>query len=120
MTYPDFMKSFSEEMMKAAKMTGGDIANLSNSIKEVHKVGVKVPFSWEYLVDNPRNGHYEPTGIKWVQWIGWAYGLVLYKAWRLLERRLDKIRHFEGVSGYEWDDAEYREFSQKRKWVEDE
>jgi hypothetical protein len=120
MTYPDFIKSFSEEMMKAAKMTGEDIANLSNSIKEVHKVGIRVPFSWEALVDNPRNGHYEPTGVKWVQWIGWAYGLVLYKAWRLLERRLDKIRHFEGVSGYEWDDAEYREFSQKRKWVEDE
>lgn len=87
---------------------------------DVKKYGMKIPFTWEALLDNPRNGHYEPTGIKWIQWIGWAYGLVLYKVWRGLEHLLNKSRHFEGVGGRDWEEAEYREFSRKRRWVEDE
>lgn len=42
------------------------------------------------------------------------------RLWTALEKVLRKFRHFEGVSGYEWDEAEYRKFEQKTVWVADE
>jgi len=87
---------------------------------EIKKYGMKIPFTWEALADNPRNGHYEPTGVKWVQWIGWAWGLLLFKSWVFLNKKLDKSRFFYDGLGRDWDDPEYREFTQKQRWVEDE
>lgn len=115
----DIWRKLAEEL-KATAISGEAIENFGSSILNVQKAGMKIPFSWEALVQNPRNGHYEPVGIKWVQWLGWFAGLTLFKAWRGVEKLLHRSRHFEGVSGYEWEDAEYREFRQKRKWVEDE
>ena len=107
-----------EKLLKATMMTEEDIANLSTSIKEIYKVGMKLPFTWEAIVDNPRNGHYEPVGIKWVQWIGWWFGKQLFRHWKFVERRLRKFRHFKGVGGYDWEDAEYRDFEQRKEWVQ--
>lgn len=80
---------------------------------------MKIPFSWEQFADNPRQGHYEPVGIKWVQWLVWALGFVVFKIWVGTENLLRKFRHYEGVFGYEWEEAEYRPFKQKDRWVED-
>lgn len=113
----DFFKEFNERMNTFGRVTGADIENLGTVLR---KVGGKFPFSWEQLVDNPRKGHYEPVGIKWIQWLVWALGLVVFKLWIGTERLLRKFRHFQGVSGYEWDEAEYRPFKQKTRWVEDE
>lgn len=115
----DFFKEFNEKMNTFGRVTGADIKNLGTSILNVQKVGMKIPISWEQFVDNPCQGHYEPVGIKWIQWITWAIGFVVFKVWVGLEKVLDRSRHFQGVSGYEWEEAEYRPFKQKRKWVED-
>ena len=108
------------EFFKATAVSVEDIQNLGDSINSIHKVGMKIPFSWEQFVDNPRQGHYEPVGIKWVQWLVWALGLVVFKIWVGTETVLRKFWHFQGVSGYEWEEAEYRPFKQKERWVEDE
>lgn len=101
------------------KMTEEDIKGLSDSITKVHKFGMKLPMTWETIAGPQRKGHYEPTGNKHAQWLSWWVGKQVFRFWQFVERRLSKFRHYEGVSGYEWDEAEYREFSQKRKWVED-
>lgn len=87
---------------------------------KILKHGMLMRFSWEGLVGETRRGVYVPTGNKFLQQLEWAYGLVLYKIWRWLEKRLEKNRSFSAVSGYEWEDAEYRDFEQKTKWVETE
>lgn len=101
------------------KMTEEDLKGLSDSILNVHKYGMKLPMSWEALAGSQRKGHYEPTGNKYAQRVSWWIGKQVFRFWKFVERRLQMFRHYEGVSGYEWDDAEYRKFSQKRKWVED-
>lgn len=101
------------------KMNSEDIKGLSDSILSVHKHGMKLPMSWEALVGSERKGHYEPTGNKYTQWLSWWFGKQVFRFWQFTERRLQRFRHYEGVSGYEWEDGEYRKFSQKRKWVED-
>lgn len=128
---PDFFKGLREEMLSAtyegaagphgfAGMTGEDVKGLSSSTKKVHKYGMKLPMTWEAVAGSQRKGHYEPTGNKYTQWLSWWVGKQVFRFWQFVERRLSKFRHYESVSGYEWEDAEYREFSQKRKWVEDE
>lgn len=102
------------------KITEEDIKGLSDSILNVHKHGMKLPMSWEALAGSQRKGHYEPVGNKNTQWVSWWFGKQVFRFWQFVERRLQMFRHYEGVSGYEWEDAEYRKFSQKRKWVEDE
>ena len=115
-----FFKEFNEEMNTFGRVTGADIENLGTALLNVQKVGMKIPFSWEYIADNPRQGNYEPAGIKWVQWLVWALGLVVFKLWIGAEKLLRKFRHFQGVSGYEWEGAEYNPFKQKERWVEGE
>lgn len=115
----DFFKEFNEKMNTFGRVTEDDIENLGTAFLNVQKAGVKIPFSWEYFVDNSRQGHYEPVGIKWIQWLVWALGFVVFKIWVGTEKLLRKFRHFQGVSGYEWDEAEYRPFKQKTRWVED-
>lgn len=105
--------------MVIPKMTEEDIKGLSDSITEVHKFGMKIPMSWESVAGSQRKGHYEPTGNKYSQWLSWWVGKQVFRFWQFVERRLSKFRHYESVGGYDWEDAEYREFSQKRKWVED-
>lgn len=97
-----------------------DIEDPGTAFLNVHKAGMKLLFSWEQFTDNPRQGHYEPAGIKWVQWLVWALGLVVFKLWAGTETVLRRFRHFQGVSGYEWEEAEYRPFKQKTRWVEGE
>lgn len=117
-SYPS-LEDFAKKLREATP-TPEDIQNLFNSINNVTKAGMNISMSWEALAGNKRTGHYEPYGVKWVQWVGWAAGFVLFWLWRSLEKILDKSRHFHGVSGYEWDDAEYRPFSPKTRWVDDE
>lgn len=93
---------------------------MSEGFNSVSKAGMKISITWEALQDNPRIGRYEPTGVKWVQWLIWAYGLVIFKAWTFLNKRLDKSRFFYDGLGRDWDEPAYREFSQKKRWVEDE
>lgn len=118
-------KDIRERLSNMYDTTGNPVLvnHLSKKINDLtlEKRGMKLPMSWEaiYRTDS-RRGVYVPVGNKFLQRIEWVYGLVLYKTWRWLEKRLDKIRHFHGVSGYEWEDAEYREFKQKTKWVETE
>lgn len=102
------------------KMTEEDLKGLSNSILKIHKAGMKLPMSWEALVGSERKGRYEPVGNKYTQWVSWWVGKQVFRFWQFVERRLQRFRHYESVSGYEWEDAEYRKFSQKREWVEDE
>lgn len=116
----DFIRGDMKEEFKKVMVSPEAVVNFSKAINEITKIGMKLPISWEALAGNPRKGHYVPVGVKWIQWVGWASGLALFKVWRALEKTLDKSRHFSGVSGYEWEDAEYQEFSQRRKWVEDE
>lgn len=94
--------------------------SLEGTATSIKKVGFKVPISWEALFGSERKGHYEPVGVKWIQWVTWVIGFIVFKAWAGLEKALDKSRHFQGVSGYEWDEAEYRPFKQKTRWVSDE
>lgn len=104
-----------EEMGKLASDT------LAEEYKHVHKIGMTIPVSFERFMEyEPRKGSYVPTGNKLVQKIGWLWGLVKYKLWRGLEKSLEKSRHFHGVSGYEWDDATYAEFEQKKVWRDEE
>ena len=91
----------------------------NSSFGHVEKRGVKMGFSWESVVPGPK-GHYEPIGIKWVQKIGWLWGLLLFKAHSKLEKSLNKTRHFNEVSGYDYDEASYDDFEQKTKWIKDE
>ena len=105
--------------MDIPKMTEEDIKGLSDSITKVHKVGIKIPMSWEALAGSQRKGHYEPTGNKYTQRVSWWIGKQVFRLWQIVERRLQRFRHYRGVSGYDWEEAEYRKFSQKRKWVED-
>lgn len=121
-TYPeDILKGYLSEMFtnSFAGMTDEDIKGLDDSITKVHKIGMRIPISWEALTGSQRKGHYEPVGNKYTQWLSWWIGKQVFRFWQFVERRLSKFRHYESVSGYEWEDAEYREFSQKRKWVED-
>lgn len=83
------------------------------------KHGFLQDFSWEALTNDTRKGEYVPAGNKTLQRIGWFWGLLKYKAYRKLESSLEKSRHFQGVGGYDWEEAEYREFKQKTKWVEE-
>lgn len=114
----DFFRELYRDMAPP-KMTEEDIKGLSDSITKVHKFGMKIPMSWEALAGSQRKGHYEPVGNKHTQWLSWWVGKQVFRFWQFVERRLSKFRHYESVSGYDWEDAEYREFSQKRKWVED-
>lgn len=114
----DFFRELYRDMTPP-KMTDEDIKGLSDSITKIYKVGMKLPMSWEALAGSQRKGHYEPVGNKYTQWLSWWIGKQVYRFWKFVERRLSKFRHYESVSGYEWEDAEYREFEQKRKWVED-
>lgn len=89
-------------------------------MESIKKLGVRIPLTWEAIANPRRNGHFENTGVKWIQWLTWLLGLVVFKAWIGLEKALRKFRHFEGVSGYDWEEAEYSQFEQKQKWVSDE
>lgn len=114
---------FFQDLYKALvipRVTEEDIKRLSDSITETHKIGMKHRMTWEALVGSQRKGHYEPVGNKYTQWMSWWIGKQVFRFWQFVERRLNKFHHYESVSGYEWDDAEYREFEQKRKWVEGE
>lgn len=86
---------------------------------KIHKVGMRIPITWEAIAEHPRTGSYEPTGNKYTQWLAWWFGKQLYRYWRAVERRLTKFRHFEGVGGYDWEDAEYRDFEQRKEWVDE-
>jgi|SRR6185437_5725531 len=123
--YDNVYKDLQERLSKMYETTGNPalVNHLSKKINDltIEKRGVKLPMSWEALHrTESRYGTYVPTGNKLLQRVHWAYGLALYKTWRWLEKRLDKNRHFHGVSGYEWEDAEYRKFKQATKWVETE
>ena len=85
----------------------------------IKKHGMRMGFSWESVAPGPK-GHYEPTGIKWVQKIGWLWGLLLFKVYTKLEKSLKKTRHFNEVSGYDYEEASYKPFKQKTKWIKDE
>lgn len=83
------------------------------------KIGFKFPVSFETFLFEP-NGHSEPVGSKWLQRIGWLYYRAVYSVWRVVESHLSRSRHFENVHGYDWEEAYFRKFSQKTKWVHDE
>lgn len=117
-SYPS-LEDFAKKMREASP-TPEDIQNLSNSINNVIKAGVNISMTWEALAGNKRTGHYEPYGVKWVQWIGWAYGLALFKIWSYLGNKLDSSRFFDDGLGRDWDEPEYRPFTQKTRWVDDE
>lgn len=103
-----------------AGMTDEDIQGLSDSIQDVRKVGVKLPMTWEALAESQRKGHYEPVGNKYTQWAGWWIGKQVFRFWQFVERRLQRFRHYREVSGYDWEEAEYRGFEQRTQWVENE
>lgn len=116
----DILKQWFSGATLPPRVMKDQTTDLAETLTKIHKAGMRLPMSWEALAGETRRGVYVPTGNKFIQRIEWAYGLVLYKTWRWLEKRLDNNRHFYGVSGYEWEDAEYRDFEQKTKWVETE
>jgi hypothetical protein len=107
------------DSLKQIMMTEEDLKNLGESINKIAKVGFSMPMSWEALAGSQRKGHYEPVGNKYTQWLAWWFGKQVFRFWQFTESRLRKFRHFEGVVGYDWEEAEYRPFKQKRRWVED-
>ncbi len=114
----DYLQKIYESLERSLS-NAEDVANLGQPVTTVTKVGVKLPMSWEDLAGSQRKGHYEPVGNKYTQWVSWWSGKQVFRFWQFIERCLSKFRHYESVGGYEWEDAEYREFKQERKWVED-
>ncbi len=100
-----------------AKITVEDVEGLATSIK---KVGIKMPFSWEALYGSERKGHYEPVGVKWVQYLRYLVDKGKFQVYRWLERSLHNSRHFIGPGGYDWDEADFKPFKQRMRWVSDE
>lgn len=119
----DFIKKLTQDLNDSLAKSYGEPAGFKlpegEPYPNVQKIGMKLPFSWESVAPRKPEGHYGPTGNKTLQRIGWLWGLLRFKAYRKLESSLDKSRHFEGVGGYDWEEAEYREFKQKTKWVEE-
>lgn len=116
----DSNKSFGEPTtLKFYSLSEEAEKEAAESYNKVTKAGFTVPMSWEALTRSQRNGRYEPVGNKYTQWLAWWLGKQVFRFWQFTESRLQKFRHFEGVWGYEWEAAEYREFKQKTRWVED-
>ena len=116
----DSNKSFGEPTTLKYPTSDRTGSDLTGKTIKVTKVGFTVPMFWEALTGSQRKGHYEPAGNKYTQWLAWWFGKQVFRFWQFTESRLRKFRHFEGMWGYEWEEAEYRPFKQKREWVEDE
>lgn len=116
-TSQDFFPGLIKDLLSASAEAEKEVAE---SYNKVMKAGFTVPMSWEALIGNAPKGHSEPVGNKHAQWLAWWFGKQVFRFWQFTESRLRKFRHFEGVWGYEWEEAEYREFKQKTRWVEDE
>lgn len=102
-----------------------DVASaVNNTLKQeygsIRKVGMRLPMTWEALVKDTRKGEYVPVGNKHIQKLDWWLGKQLFRLYRATERRLQKFRHYREVSGYDYEEAEYREFEQKKVWREEE
>lgn len=121
----DFIKNLTKAMNDELMKSYGEPTSFKLPEEEPYpevtlkKAGMELPFTWEALTKDTRKGEYVPTGNKTLQRIGWLWGLLKYKAYRKLESSLEKSRHFQGVGGYDWEEAEYREFKQEMKWVEE-
>ena len=107
------------DLFKEAYGVAETINKPANSFGNIKKHGMRMGFSWESVAPGPK-GHYEPTGIKWVQKIGWLWGLLLFKVYTKLEKSLKKTRHFNEVIGYDYEEASDKPFKQKTKWIKDE
>lgn len=135
MSNTDPFQGFAEELLTSA-MRGekvdrtvflsnpDDVASAVNKTLEreygsIHKVGMKLPMTWEALVADTRKGEYVPVGNKYLQKLDWWLGKQLFRFYQATERRLQKFRHYREVSGYDYEEAEYREFEQKRVWREE-
>lgn len=90
-----------------------------DDLKKIHKVGMKLPMTWEALVADTRKGGYVPVGNKYLQKFDWWLGKQLFRFYQATELRLQKFRHYREVSGYDYEEAEYREFEQKKVWREE-
>lgn len=116
----DSNKSFGEPTtLKFYSLSEEAEKEAAESYNRVTKAGATVPMSWEALVGSDRKGHYEQVGNKYTQWLAWWFGKQVFRFWQFTESRLRKFRHFEGVGGYDWEEAEYQEFKQKTRWIED-
>lgn len=118
---PEKINLLSALMNEAFEESYGEPQNLSkpSAFGHIEKHGLKIGFSLESVL-RERKGHWEPVGVKWVQRIGWLWGLLLFKAYTRLEKSLKKTRHFNEVSGYDYEEAYYKPFKQKTKWIKDE
>lgn len=117
--FADLYNNQIRDSLKQILMTEEDVKNLGESINKIAKVGFSMPMTWEALAGFDHKGHYEPVGNKYTQWLAWWFGKQVFRFWRFTESRLRKFRHFEGVGGYDWEEAEYQEFKQKTRWIED-
>lgn len=122
----EFWRKLADDLVKAAKETPPTELADRASNKLLHeyasgksqniKVGMKMPVCYETIKVTGKSVY---VGNKTLQKIGWYWGLLKYKALCALEKNLEKCRHYQAVSGYDYEPASYSGFRQKTKWVEE-
>lgn len=117
----DHINKLSAEMNEQLLGISKQVPVSEDDILTTKKVGMYIPISWEHLAGfEQRKGHYETTGIKWIQYLRYLVDKGKFQVYRWLERSLHNSRHFIGPGGYDWDEADFKPFKQRMRWVSDE